>query len=287
MDPTLAAIYSRNEVIRCIHMGLLCVQEDLDARPSTATIILMLNSYIVSLPLLEQPPFFFHSKTESYAPKGLKSNESTSKSAPVSVDEASITEVYPRMAPKDSTAKKKSRVEHDNGLSGSQQESPLVLATTSTHSTTGSTGPAPPTRSIRCTFVTTHVPTDSDTTGASSSNKRRGVVLGKKTAAITKEKDRTPVTYNDSPRGPPTSVRYRFVTDLSAYIKDRCPVLHPSWYDLPKRSEKMKVIRASTNKKPHSGGAKPFAARAEEYIKKGEQTPRNPIPLHYSAPSKP
>ncbi|KAM7481627.1 hypothetical protein LguiB_006210 [Lonicera macranthoides] len=35
----------------------------------------------------------------------------------------------------------------------------------------------------------------------------------------------------------------------------------------------MKVIRASTNKRPHSGGARPFAARAEEYTKKGEQAP--------------
>ena len=50
---------------------------------------------------------------------------------------------------------------------------------------------------------------------------------------ITKEKGRTPVTYDDSIRGPPISVRSRFVTDLSAYIKDRCPMLHPSWYDLP------------------------------------------------------
>ncbi|KAM7461137.1 hypothetical protein LguiA_029258 [Lonicera macranthoides] len=74
MDPTLAATYSRNEVIRCIHMSLLCVQEDLDMRPSMATIVLMLSSYTVSLPLPEQPPFLFHSKTESYALKGLESN---------------------------------------------------------------------------------------------------------------------------------------------------------------------------------------------------------------------
>ena len=35
----------------------------------------------------------------------------------------------------------------------------------------------------------------------------------------------------------------------------------------------MKAIRASTNKRPHSGGARPFAACAEEYTKKGEQAP--------------
>jgi hypothetical protein len=42
---------------------------------------------------------------------------------------------------------------------------------------------------------------------------------------------------------------------------------------LQKKSEKMKGIRASTNKRPHSGGARPFAARAEEYAQKGEQAP--------------
>ena len=37
---------------------------------------------------------------------------------------------------------------------------PLVLLVPSTHSTTGSTSPAPPTRSIRCSFVTTQPPTE-------------------------------------------------------------------------------------------------------------------------------
>ncbi|KAM7465174.1 hypothetical protein LguiB_012736 [Lonicera macranthoides] len=96
MDPTLADSHARNEVMRCIQMGLLCVQEDVDARPSMATIVLMLGSYTVSLPLPEQPPFFFRSRTESHAPKGLELDQSTGKSATVSVDEASITQVQPR-----------------------------------------------------------------------------------------------------------------------------------------------------------------------------------------------
>ncbi|KAM7486345.1 hypothetical protein LguiA_002354 [Lonicera macranthoides] len=221
MDPTLASTYSRNEVERCIHMGLLCVQEDADARPSMATIVQVLSNYSITLPLPEQPPFFFRNTTESYS----------RKSAMVSVDEASITQApqASKQAPQQAT--------QADGPPDSVQESPvlpLVLPLPSAHSTTGSTGPSPPTRSIRCSFATTHVPTDTDTaTGASSSNKRRGVVLGKKTAAITKEKGRTPVTYEDSIRGPPFSVRSRFVTDLSAYIKDRCPMLHPTWHDLP------------------------------------------------------
>ncbi|KAK9223662.1 hypothetical protein WN944_012108 [Citrus x changshan-huyou] len=98
LDPNLTDSYSRNEVIRCIHLGLLCVQEDPTERPSMATIVLMLNSYSVTLPLPQQPAFFIGSRTErSLPPKEFEfSDKSTSKSMPWSVDEASITEVYPR-----------------------------------------------------------------------------------------------------------------------------------------------------------------------------------------------
>ena len=97
MDPTLADSHVRNEVIRCIQMGLLCVQEDVNSRPSMAAIVPMLGNYNVSLPLPEQPPSFFRGRIESQAPEGLESDKSTSKSAAmVSVDEASITQIQPR-----------------------------------------------------------------------------------------------------------------------------------------------------------------------------------------------
>ncbi|KAJ0080911.1 hypothetical protein Patl1_11013 [Pistacia atlantica] len=43
LDSTLTESYSRNEVIKCIHMGLLCVQEDPTDRPTMATIVIMLT----------------------------------------------------------------------------------------------------------------------------------------------------------------------------------------------------------------------------------------------------
>ncbi|KAJ8761754.1 hypothetical protein K2173_004564 [Erythroxylum novogranatense] len=97
LDKTLAETYSRNEVMRCIHIGLLCVQEDPADRPSMANIVLMLDSYSVSLPMPKQPAFFIRSETDgSFVMKGFLSDQSTRQSAPVSVDEQSITEVYPR-----------------------------------------------------------------------------------------------------------------------------------------------------------------------------------------------
>lgn len=96
LDPTIADSYSENEVSRCIHIGLLCIQENPEARPTMATIVLMLNSYKVTLPVPQQPVFYSRTETDM-AVNELKTKESTSGSAPLkSVNETSITELYPR-----------------------------------------------------------------------------------------------------------------------------------------------------------------------------------------------
>ncbi|KAK7391014.1 hypothetical protein VNO78_19292 [Psophocarpus tetragonolobus] len=102
LDPTLRGSYSRNEVNRCIHMGLLCVQENPSDRPSLATIALMLNSYSVTLSMPRQPASFLRRNTPNRLNQGqLDSDQSTtdqftSRSIPWSVNEVSITEVCPR-----------------------------------------------------------------------------------------------------------------------------------------------------------------------------------------------
>ncbi|XP_010247616.1 PREDICTED: cysteine-rich receptor-like protein kinase 25 [Nelumbo nucifera] len=65
LDPILTEHYSRDEVMRCIHIGLLCVQEDVADRPTMATVVLMLNSYSVTLELPLRPASFGHSKMVS------------------------------------------------------------------------------------------------------------------------------------------------------------------------------------------------------------------------------
>ncbi|XP_048447020.1 cysteine-rich receptor-like protein kinase 10 [Pyrus x bretschneideri] len=96
LDPCLRNSYSRTEVIRCIHIGLLCVQEDPADRPTMQSVVLMLNSYSVTLPLPQQPAFFLQSRAMGNMLEAtLDSAQSMSKSSP-SVYEGSITEVYPR-----------------------------------------------------------------------------------------------------------------------------------------------------------------------------------------------
>ena len=90
----MADSYLRNEVLRCLHIGLLCVQENPVDRPTMASIVLMLNSYYITLPSPQNPAYF---RTEQSMPwVELESDKSKRKLMPWSINEASITEVYPR-----------------------------------------------------------------------------------------------------------------------------------------------------------------------------------------------
>ncbi|KAI3902458.1 hypothetical protein MKW92_008958 [Papaver armeniacum] len=58
LDSTIKDTCSRDEAMRCIHIGLLCVQENVADRPTMPTVLLMLNSYSVSLNLPSAPALF-------------------------------------------------------------------------------------------------------------------------------------------------------------------------------------------------------------------------------------
>ncbi|GMN31886.1 hypothetical protein TIFTF001_003445 [Ficus carica] len=47
-----------SEIMRCIHIGLLCVQENKDARPTMNSVVLMLCCYSFPLPVPSQPGYF-------------------------------------------------------------------------------------------------------------------------------------------------------------------------------------------------------------------------------------
>ncbi|THF94449.1 hypothetical protein TEA_019231 [Camellia sinensis var. sinensis] len=86
IDPTLRnGSGPLHEMIRCIHIGLLCVQENAATRPTMAAVVLMLNSFFLTLSLSSEPAFFVRSSIDPELPLSL-----------VSVNEASITELYPR-----------------------------------------------------------------------------------------------------------------------------------------------------------------------------------------------
>lgn len=94
IDPVLATGLG-TEIMRCIHIGLLCVQENVASRPTMASIVSMLNSHSVTLSLPSKPAYYLHN-SENDTTEGTKSYGSKN-SADVSINEDSnITEPYPR-----------------------------------------------------------------------------------------------------------------------------------------------------------------------------------------------
>ena len=56
VDASLGETYPANEVLRCIQIGLLCVQEHARDRPTMLTIVFMLGND-TTLPSPKQPAF--------------------------------------------------------------------------------------------------------------------------------------------------------------------------------------------------------------------------------------
>ncbi|CAO2823718.1 unnamed protein product [Amaranthus hypochondriacus] len=57
VDPALSAA-SRAEIERCIHIGLLCVQNNMSDRPTMSSVSLMLSSFSMTLEVPAQPAYF-------------------------------------------------------------------------------------------------------------------------------------------------------------------------------------------------------------------------------------
>lgn len=104
-DSSLGEEVSNEEVLRCIHIGLLCVQEDPKERPTMALVLLMLNSYSVYLPRPSTPGFLTQSseisgvlsrEKNSTLQENGKPNEEPYSSRSISLNGLSISEVEGR-----------------------------------------------------------------------------------------------------------------------------------------------------------------------------------------------
>ncbi|CAJ2638696.1 unnamed protein product [Trifolium pratense] len=89
VDPILKETYIANEVVRCIHIGLLCVQEDAIDRPTMSNVVVMFASDTMALPNPNHPAFSVG--------RNVKEHGSTSKTSnDLSVNEITISNVFPR-----------------------------------------------------------------------------------------------------------------------------------------------------------------------------------------------
>ncbi|KAI4323603.1 hypothetical protein L6164_023196 [Bauhinia variegata] len=89
MDPLLENSCSPVEVMKCIHIGLLCVQEDAADRPTMSTVVLMLGSDTVTLPRPTQPAF-------SVGRVVKEQESSANNSGHQSVNVVTVSDVKPR-----------------------------------------------------------------------------------------------------------------------------------------------------------------------------------------------
>ncbi|KAL8249213.1 hypothetical protein R6Q59_006081 [Mikania micrantha] len=101
---------SLRDIIRSVHIGLLCVQENVVDRPTMASVVLMLNSFSVTLPLPKEPAFFmpsnidpempllheYNSSSGSSSLEKSKISKSRSRSSQYSINEVSISDFIPR-----------------------------------------------------------------------------------------------------------------------------------------------------------------------------------------------
>ncbi|XP_047313045.1 cysteine-rich receptor-like protein kinase 28 [Impatiens glandulifera] len=88
IDKTISEDGSRAEKLRCIHIGLLCVQKAVSKRPTMAAVMLMLNSYTVSMLVPSKPGFLMDDDVVS-TPSPPDKNDQT-------INHVSFTDPYPR-----------------------------------------------------------------------------------------------------------------------------------------------------------------------------------------------
>lgn len=72
MDKTLCKSCDVNEYLRCMNVGLLCVQEDPSDRPTMSNVLFMLGSETATLPSPKQPAFIVRRCPSSRASSSTK-----------------------------------------------------------------------------------------------------------------------------------------------------------------------------------------------------------------------
>uniref|UniRef100_A0A0D9VFX7 Protein kinase domain-containing protein n=1 Tax=Leersia perrieri TaxID=77586 RepID=A0A0D9VFX7_9ORYZ len=89
VDPPLHCRSAESEVLKCIHIGLLCVQENPGDRPHMSNVILMIVGKSTTLPAPSRPAFLFRLNDENHIHHGINNLNP-------SLNKMTITELEPR-----------------------------------------------------------------------------------------------------------------------------------------------------------------------------------------------
>jgi len=94
VDATLSDGFS-TEILRCIHIGLFCIQDSPEDRPTMSSVDVMLSSHTVALPV-PSPPAYYVESNNARTDEPWQGSTSSRRSIGGSVNGVSITELHPR-----------------------------------------------------------------------------------------------------------------------------------------------------------------------------------------------
>ncbi|KAF8659203.1 hypothetical protein HU200_058660 [Digitaria exilis] len=97
IDPSLQHSCAENMVLQCVHIGLLCVQENPSDRPNMSNVVMMLVGRSTTLPAPSRPAFLFRldDADESRHDSAIDLPGRLNKSN-FSLNKVTITELEPR-----------------------------------------------------------------------------------------------------------------------------------------------------------------------------------------------
>jgi hypothetical protein len=93
--------FARSQALRCIHIGLLCVQPEPENRPDISAVVFMLTRDSIELQPPAQPAFFFGRESPSASRSDGQSSYVYDRSRfmleqGVSANGVTLSELYPR-----------------------------------------------------------------------------------------------------------------------------------------------------------------------------------------------
>ncbi|GLJ21213.1 hypothetical protein SUGI_0388600 [Cryptomeria japonica] len=98
VDPTISEECPQEQALRCIHVGLVCVQADAKLRPLMSDITVMISNSSIALPIPAEPAFLTRSRSlaSTSRSKSRSGTTTSSTSGIFTVNETSVTETNPR-----------------------------------------------------------------------------------------------------------------------------------------------------------------------------------------------
>ncbi|WVZ08729.1 hypothetical protein V8G54_022075 [Vigna mungo] len=97
LDPNIKENYSEFEVTKCIQIGLLCVQQNPDVRPTMTNVLSYFSSYFNELPSSQEPAFFLNERSNpTIFAQESNINQPINNCIPFSTNKMSVSEFLPR-----------------------------------------------------------------------------------------------------------------------------------------------------------------------------------------------